>query len=106
MGGVTEKQAQQKRTNYPLSILGSKANDLHLDVGSTDRGQHVLHLCPHAENRAAQDEVRPASKTDLTLQAHRRLLTVPPPGGHSNTLTRSVYRPTRSGYSLTTSLYS
>lgn len=66
-------------TDYPLSVFRSEADDLHLYVGSADRTEDLLHLGPHAEHRAAQNEVRPAPKADLTLKTHRRFLTVPPP---------------------------
>lgn len=68
-------------TNYPLSIFCSETNDLHLDVGSTDWGKHLLQLIPHTQHWTTQNMVRPTPKTNLTLQTHRRFLTVPPPVG-------------------------
>lgn len=29
-------------TNYPLTIICSEADNLHLYIGSTDRGEHFL----------------------------------------------------------------
>ncbi len=73
------KETAIELTNYSLSIFCSEANNLHLHIGSTDWSQHFLHLVPHTEHRAAQNKVRPTPKTDLTLQTHRRFLTVAPP---------------------------
>lgn len=56
-----------KLTDNSLPIFRSQTDNLHFDVGSTDRGQHSLYFGPDAEYRAAQDEVGPAPQPDLTL---------------------------------------
>lgn len=70
---------RSKPTNYPLSIFCSESHNLHFDVGSTDGCEHQFHLIPHAEHRAAQDEIGPTPEPDFTLQAHWHFLTVPSP---------------------------
>lgn len=77
----TRSTTTLRLTDYPLAVLRSEPNNLHLGVGSADGRQHQLHLVPHTEHRAAQDVESPTPQAHLALQAHRCLLAVPSPAG-------------------------